>query len=143
MHQYSNESFDKGKWHWGGDYPEDLPEENGSTHIAMYLGWIVDNDLIAEKFASDSVVNDFRERKSTLHELIGWFDDVLVGDMLTEQGARFTMDYYASDEYLTDYCIALDQDVPTLYHISPTIENFQTVSKVIDERYTDWCKSNT
>ena len=27
--------YDDASWHYGGDFPDDLPEENGATHIGM------------------------------------------------------------------------------------------------------------
>ena len=40
--------YDDASWHYGGDFPDDLPEENGATHIGMFLNWCIDNDLISE-----------------------------------------------------------------------------------------------
>lgn len=37
-------SIDKADWHNGsGEYPKDLPDENGGTHIGMYFAWIINN----------------------------------------------------------------------------------------------------
>jgi hypothetical protein len=32
--------YDDASWHYGGDFPADLPREAGSTHIAMFLAWL-------------------------------------------------------------------------------------------------------
>ncbi|MCA9274965.1 MAG: hypothetical protein KDA29_02970 [Phycisphaerales bacterium] len=146
MHAYCNESFDKGKWHWGGNYPEGLPEENGSTHIAMFFGWAVDNELVAEKFAGETIITKFRKREASLYELIAWFDEVLVGDMLTQLGAAFAHDYYAGEgrkTFFNDYEKTVGKRVPTLYHVEPSFDNYAIVSKVIDRRFKKWLKKNS
>jgi hypothetical protein len=38
-------SIDRADWHYGGDYPPDLPSENGGTHIDIYLAWIIHRRL--------------------------------------------------------------------------------------------------
>ena len=38
-------SIDRADWHYGGDYPKELPIENGGTHIGMFINWIIDNDF--------------------------------------------------------------------------------------------------
>ena len=37
-------AIDRMDWHYGGDYPEGLPTENGGTHIGFYLTWIIQNN---------------------------------------------------------------------------------------------------
>ena len=34
-------SYDKADWHSGGNYPADLPSDNGGTHIGMFLAWAI------------------------------------------------------------------------------------------------------
>jgi len=29
--------YDDASWHYGGEYPENISEENASTHIGMFL----------------------------------------------------------------------------------------------------------
>ena len=33
--------YDRADWHYGGNFPKDLPVENGATHIGMYLSWAI------------------------------------------------------------------------------------------------------
>ncbi|MGP6149634.1 hypothetical protein LZP85_08860 [Priestia flexa] len=43
--------YDKAKWHYEGDFPEDLDEDQGFVHTGMYLGWVIDdNNLYSEEF---------------------------------------------------------------------------------------------
>ena len=31
--------YDDASWHSEGDFPDDLPEEAGGTHIGMFFAW--------------------------------------------------------------------------------------------------------
>jgi len=31
--------YDDASWHYGGDFPDDLPDEAGATHTGMFLAW--------------------------------------------------------------------------------------------------------
>jgi len=65
-------SIDKLDWHSGGDFPKDIPEENGATHIGMYVAWILHKGLygdIHKETAQDSVmVNKVLNREITGRE---------------------------------------------------------------------------
>ena len=60
-------SIDKIDWHSGGNFPDDLPPENGGTHIGMFLAWIINNDLIGEMHLEDSIefINSVKNREKT------------------------------------------------------------------------------
>jgi hypothetical protein len=45
--------YDKAKYHYGGNYPEDLPEEQAFVHTGIFLGWVIDNDLYSDEFRED------------------------------------------------------------------------------------------
>ena len=138
--------YDKGKWHAGGDYPEDLEPERGSTHIAMYLAWAVDNNHIAPAYANDDITAQFRNRQASLLELIEWFDDVLASDLLTPEAAAFSDRYYDGEQdplYFSDYSNLLSADLPTTYHVEPTIENYERIKPVIQQRFETWKQNNT
>lgn len=141
----STRIYDKGKWHAGGEYPEDLEPERGSTHIAMYLAWAVDNNHIAPAFANDDIIDQFRNRQASLLELIEWFDDVLASDLLTPEAAAFSDRYYDGEQeplYFSDYSNLLTADLPTTYHVQPTIENYERIKPVIQQRFETWKQNN-
>jgi hypothetical protein len=60
--------------------------------------------------------------------------------MLTDEGNRFAVDYFDFDrgKYLADYEELLAKSLPSLYHVEDTWENYEIISKKIDERYADW-----
>ena len=44
------EVYDKAKWHYDSkDMPKELPAISGATHIAFFVRWCVENDLMCEK----------------------------------------------------------------------------------------------
>ncbi len=37
--------YDDASWHFGGDYPSDLPQENACTHTGVFLAWALKTKL--------------------------------------------------------------------------------------------------
>lgn len=40
--------YDKAKYHYEGDFPQELPMEQAFVHTGMFLGWVIDNNLFKE-----------------------------------------------------------------------------------------------
>ena len=38
-------AIDNAAWHYGGNFPEELPKENGGTHIGFFLAWIINKNI--------------------------------------------------------------------------------------------------
>lgn len=55
--------YDKAKYHYGGDYPEGLPEEQAFVHTGMFLGWVIDHHLYDPDFWQD-------DAETTLQQLL-------------------------------------------------------------------------
>ena len=48
------EVYDKAKWHYDSkDMPKDLPAIAGATHIAFFVRWCVENDLMSREIEED------------------------------------------------------------------------------------------
>lgn len=48
------EVYDKAKWHYDSkDMPKDLPAIAGATHIAFYVRWCIENDLMSREIEED------------------------------------------------------------------------------------------
>jgi hypothetical protein len=45
--------YDDASWHYGGDFPKDLPIEAGATHIAMFAVWAWSNGLAGPLITED------------------------------------------------------------------------------------------
>ena len=48
--------YDDASWHYDGNFPADLPDEAGATHIGMFLCWIImrrmEGDFLKEQSTS-------------------------------------------------------------------------------------------
>lgn len=139
--------YDAAAWHYGGDFPADLPQEAGATHAGMFIAWALlsglSGDLHTSDFPEDIPV--LRERSTTpgaffLSACDGKFTD----EDLSEEGNAFAGFYYdvESGGYLADYERTLGKDLPagrnSLYHIADTWENFDKLKPVLDSRLAEW-----
>ena len=133
--------YDRAYWHFGGEYPEDLPLVNGGTHIGMFLAWAINNDLEGEvhKLASQESLSAVRNKQMTGRDfLIKECSEKFWEEDLSDKGNAFALDYYEADTYFSDYKAALAEDIPSLYHVEDTWENYQILAPVISRRYIQW-----
>ncbi|MGO9483683.1 MAG: hypothetical protein ACLPX9_03725 [Rhodomicrobium sp.] len=137
--------YDDGSWHSGGDFPDDLPPEAGATHIGMFVGWAIlaglSGDLLIVEFPGD--VQKLRDRSVTpgaffLASCDGKFTD----EDLNEEGNAFAASYYEPQKgYLADYEATFGKNLPTLYHVADTWENFDRIAALLDNRLMAWRQS--
>lgn len=135
--------YDKAKYHYEGDFPQELPMEQAFVHTGMFLGWIIDNNLFSDEFLEETEeeINKFKLRKMTGTQVYMFWDGVLSDDMLNDEGNQFAIDYFDFEKglYLDDYDdVFLECD--TLYQVQDTWENYFKLKEVIDIRYTEWKK---
>ncbi|MFK0690602.1 hypothetical protein ACFX5Q_20705 [Mesorhizobium sp. IMUNJ 23033] len=137
--------YDDASWHSGGNFPKDLPDEAGATHIAMFVAWAVLNDLAGEMHTEE--FPDERERlKARSLTPREWFLEVCDGkftdDDLNDAGNLFAARYYdAADtdpvSYMADYSEAFP-DGETLYSVPDGWDTYSTIQPMIDRRYQAW-----
>lgn len=135
--------YDKAKWHYSGDFPDELEAFQGYVHTGMFLGWCMDNDLVSERFKSElsEEIEQFKQHKFTGPQIFKrCCDGVLMLEDLSVTGNRFAMAYYEfnNGRYLIDYEQTLGQNLPSIYHVADTWENYEKLTKVINERYGEW-----
>ncbi|HET9634630.1 MAG TPA: hypothetical protein VFP26_01770 [Gemmatimonadaceae bacterium] len=137
--------YDKAKYHYGGNYPEDLPDDQAFVHTGLYLGWIIDNDLYSEMFRDESaeLITRFKAREITGPEVYESWDGCLIDYMLSDDGNAFSRAYFDFERgsFLQDYDEVLGSDYPSLYHVPNTWENYDRLRARLDERYTAWRRS--
>lgn len=146
-------AIDRADWHYGGDFPADLPDENGGTHIGMYLAWIVNNHLEGDIHHADAAAEQelerLRRREITGRDfLFDACDEKFWESDLNAEGLAFTKHYYAPGgeditPYLEDYFNVLADELPSLYHVADTWTNYDRLSPLIDERYQSWRAART
>lgn len=135
-------SIDRADWHYGGDFPVDLPIENGATHIGMYLTWIIKNNLQSEFLDEEmpDAINDLRKQKISGRDfLLDYCDEKFTEEELSEEGLAFTEDYY-SEDYISDYEATLADGLASIYYVENSWENYDKIAPAISKRFNEWKK---
>jgi hypothetical protein len=134
-------AYDKAKYHYDGEFPEDLAPENGGTHIGMFLAWAIQRGLVSEELAKEGPgeIEAVRERRKTGRDLLlTYLDECISEEEFSDEGNAFAESYYESNAFLNDYATLFAERYPTCYHVEDTWENFDLVAAVIDKRYEKW-----
>ncbi|MCM3339323.1 hypothetical protein M3650_11910 [Paenibacillus sp. MER TA 81-3] len=137
--------YDKAKYHYDGDFPADLPNEQAFVHTGLFLGWMIEHGLYSIDFEEDAEedIAAFKQRQLTGTQIYIKWDGVLADDMLSDEGNRFATVYFDFENgtYLEDYQDTFS-DAPTLYHVEDTWDNYFQLKEVIDQRFMDWKNTN-
>jgi len=133
--------YDKAEYHCDGDFPKGLPRKQAFVHTGMFVGWLIEHDMITKDFLEET--QGFKERKITGAQVYKAWDGCLIDYMLTDEGNAFAKYYYDGAEgqggpYFDDYEAVVVRDLPSLYHVKDTWENYDIIKKKIDERYEAW-----
>ena len=134
-------SIDRTDWHSGNDFPSDLPEENGGTHIGMYLNWIIENDLVGELHRTDSKegLEKVKTKEITGRDFLFLYcDGKFTNEDLNEVGLEFTEKYYSSNRYFNDYSTLFIKDKESIYRVENNWENYSKIQPILDARFEDW-----
>ncbi len=99
--------YDDANWHYGGDFPNDQPDEHGGTHIALFLKWCFARGWAGELHMEeepDAVRSIVRGEMSATAFLFKYCDGKFTNEDLNEEGNSFALRYYGDDGlYLGDY----------------------------------------
>lgn len=137
--------YDNASWHYGGDFPDDLPPEAGAIHTGMFLAWALLNGL-GGSFHAEECPEDFESLKqrtiTPAQFLINACDEKFTAEDLSDEGNDFAADYYGAGgqmkDYIKDYEELFASGIPSLYHVPDTWESFDRLSPRIQERYDQW-----
>lgn len=131
--------YDDASWHYGGDFPDDLPDEAGGTHIGMFVAWCVLNGLGGDIHTEDpEEIADLKNRKITPG---AWFlaacDGKFTDEDLSPEGNSFAQRYYEGDsaKYMDAYTLISDEDQESLYHTPDTWATYDALSGFIANAY--------
>jgi hypothetical protein len=145
--------YDDATWHYDGDYPQNLPEINGATHIGMFLTWCINNNLLSKEQNEDNAedIVKVKNRKLTGAEyLINNCDEKFADGDLNTIGNRFTKAYYEYSkktkfsakyaDYLVDYAKLLNNSSTEndLYEVENSWSNYDLLQPIIDQRFKEW-----
>ena len=148
--------YDDASWHYGGDYPSELPPENGATHIGMFLTWCIDTNLISEFQLEDfeEDIEKVRNREMTGTEfLFQNCDEKFTDEDLNDLGNNFTSDYYEdgsefakqNSSYFKDYQVGVEmlykelgRELKSIYHLEYFWEFYEGIKIMLDQRFLQW-----
>lgn len=143
-------AYDRADWHYGGNFPKGVPDENGGTHIGIFLAWAIINKLEGELHQEDSIeaLESVRKRKITGRDfLFEQCDEKFWEEDLNEFGNAFAKHYYGdggeSGLYFEDYINVLcGEDEQNFYYVEDTWENFDKLEPFISQRFEEWKSGN-
>ena len=135
--------YDKAKWHFSGNFPADLDPFQGYIHTGLFLGWLIERNLVSEEFIIDNeeTIALFKEMKLTSPELFERScDGVLMLEDLNEDGNRFALYYFdfSNGLFVFDYENTLSRGLPSMYHVRDTWDNYNKIKPVFDKRFYDY-----
>jgi hypothetical protein len=132
--------YDRAKHHFLGQFPSILPIEQAYVHIGMFLGWMLEQNLYSIIFEEEEAhqVLRFKSREITCSILSALWDGYLGEDLFNDEGNAFSIYYYQSGMYRRDYQDVLADDLPSMYHVEDTWENFDKISACILQRFEEW-----
>lgn len=134
-------SIDRADWHYGNDFPENLPEENGGTHIGMYLNWVIDTELIGEFHLAESKdgIEKVKSGEITGRDfLFDYCDRKFWNEDLNEVGIQFTEHYYETNKYFKDYVKILVLESESIYQVEDNRKNYELIKQRLDKRFKKW-----
>lgn len=134
-------SIDRADWHYGNDFPKNLPEDSGGTHIGMYLNWIIDNELIGEFHLTESKdgIEKVKSREITGRDfLFNYCDGKFWNEELNGIGLEFTESYYSSGKYFEDYGKVLANELNSIYEVKDNRQNYNLIKEKLDHRFKKW-----
>lgn len=142
--------YDDASWHYGGDFPADLPPEAGATHIAIFVAWCVLNGMASDLHTDDGaeLLAKLKARNiSPAQWFIAACDEKFTDEDLTEEGNAFAAAYYGAESgpasdpnaYLADYEGEFSE-AESLYEVSDTWESYDRIAPKIALRFRKWSK---
>lgn len=137
--------IDKMDWHYSAEnFPKHLNQECAGTHIALYILWIIENNLFSNELLDDAEreIEMVKNREMTgLDFLIYICDEKFLEEDLSKQGLEFTLYYYDSEPYY--YFNDLEKVFPnqvknSLYELENSWENYDKIKNIINTRFEEW-----
>ena len=136
--------YDDASWHYGGNFPADQPEENGGTHIALFLKWCFirgwAGDLHTEE-EPDAVKAVIAGALPATEFLFKYCDGKFTDEDLNDKGNSFATKYYGDvGLYLDDYAEAFGE----LMYVSPeNAHDFVKFSSMLEARLSSGVLTKT
>lgn len=135
--------FDDASWHYGGDFPANLPRDAAATHAGMFLAWAILAGLGSESHAAGATASKGQLERKLITPgqlLVRACDEKLTDEDLNAEGIAFAEVYFdlSNGDYLADYEKTVGSDLPSLYHVPDTWDTYMRLKPVLDARFAKW-----
>ncbi len=137
--------YDDASWHYGGDFPSDLPPSAGATHIGLFLAWMLLNGFASEELEEDAAAElaQLRSRNLDGREfLFKMLDEKLYDEDFNAEGNAFAVAYYAGKNhdgrYSEDYEQILAPIPDTIYRVENSWSNYDLLAPRLEKRLAQW-----
>lgn len=123
------------------DFPSDIPIDQAYLHIGIFIGWVIDNELYSEEFVEEFDTQIFRFKRGEMSYVIMgelWDGLIFEGQFRSPEGQEFARYYYHGGHYITDFKETLAADLPSMYYVTDSQENYLTMKQKINERFAEW-----
>ncbi|MFR6018944.1 MAG: hypothetical protein ACLUG9_15465 [Paraclostridium sordellii] len=136
--------IDSMDWHYRDNYPDNLDKLHAATHIGIFLGWIIENNLESEflKNILKEDIEKFKKRKITGRQIfLNKCNRVLDDKFIDKKALEFTLGYYLSSredycQYIADYNeVFKGYNLNSSYEVEDIWENYYKMFSMIDKRY--------
>lgn len=135
--------FDKAKYHDNSIEQLGLDEEQAFVHTGLFFAWLVNNGLMSNFFCDETGdgIIELKDRKISPSTLYMSWDGVLSGEMLSEKGYNFALNYFdfKKGAYLTNYEYVFNVKDGQVFTVRDTWDNYDKIKPLIDEAYKEWC----
>jgi hypothetical protein len=127
--------LDDVSYHTGAaDFSQDAPEENGATHIGMFLTWAIKKGLFTGTAAPAEAVDAVRKGSLSGREfLFEYCNGKLLSEFFTPAGAAFAVQQYSA--YIEDYERLLGKQPEYQYLVEDNQANYEIMAESLDRRW--------
>lgn len=127
-------TYDRADWHNDAAVQAGQPPENAFTHIGLYLGWLIRNDLHDESIFPAGHVAAVKRGAMTGSDLADDVDGKLLPDLVTVDGQAF------SDANYQRYVEAYNSLFPGVadYGVPDDDASYAAVARLLDGLYFGW-----
>jgi hypothetical protein len=144
--EWKTMKYDDASWHYGGNFPKNLPIEAGATHTGMFLTWALLSGLGGVLHTKEFPENIDRLKSRSVTPgafFIDACDGKFTDEDLNDEGNAFTQAYFdfQTGKYLADYEETVGENSQQLYYVKDSWENFDLLKSVLNNRLTAWRKA--
>ena len=135
--------YDKANDHQDKKEFMELSLLHAHTHIGMFLGWIVQNELASEDFEDEAglQIRHFLQHTISCCIFSELWDGTISDEMLNPEANKFALAYYKTGKYIEDYRKIFPEH-ECMYLVEDNWKNYEKVAKVLDMRFLEWKNMN-